>query len=170
MHSEAREAVRHAVTELGLTGPQRVLDFGGRDVNGTVRDLFHAECVWTVIDREPGVGVDIVGDACEWMPGLGEWWDVAIATEVFEHEPRWPLMLDRVVMALRSGGALVVTAACDPREPHSGYDGWGLREGELYANVDPAELAAEAEQQLGSVPVLWTHPRGDAYLYGRKAR
>lgn len=169
MHAEAREAVRSAVAALRLTRRYAaVLDFGGRDVNGHVRDLFHPDCRWTVIDSQPGEGVDIVADACEWQPHENVY-DVAIATEVFEHEQRWPLMLHNMVAALRPGGALVVTAACDPREPHSGIDGWQVREGEWYGNVDPDALRERAEAELGAGVVVRVHPRGDVYVWGRKA-
>jgi hypothetical protein len=59
MHSEAREFVaRHARPSPGLL----VLDIGGRDMNGTVRDLWPG-ADYTAMDITDGPGVDVVADA-----------------------------------------------------------------------------------------------------------
>lgn len=167
MHPEARAAVDRAETELRrhqMSGSLAILDAGGRDVNGNVRDLFPFASRWTVVDKLDGPDVDIVADLTTWEPPCA--WDVVVCCEVLEHEQHRQAVIDTCVKALRPGGALIITCATEPREPHSALDGGPLRVGEWYANVHPGELAGLADR-------LWwihveTHPRGDLYVWGVK--
>jgi SAM-dependent methyltransferase len=144
-----------------------VLDLGGRDANGWHRvcELF-PRAEYVTLDIEPGPEVDIVADAASWQPD--RWFDVVVSTETLEHAPSsWIAILATARRSLRPGGWLVCTAACDPRAPHSGVDGWELREGERYANIDPEELCVVL-CGLGFVDIgLTTHPRGDVYAKAR---
>jgi hypothetical protein len=55
MHDEAYAWVRkHAPT-----GHLHVLDIGGRNINGSTRDLFPLASVYRTVDILPGAGVDI---------------------------------------------------------------------------------------------------------------
>lgn len=130
MHPAAREWVSK------YARPGDVLDVGGRDINGTVRDLFPGS--YTVIDLEPGPNVDVVGDVTEW--DTDERFDVVVCCEVFEHTDKWQAIIDRAGELLRPGGRLIVTAAGPGRMPHSAHDGEELRDGEWYANVTALEL------------------------------
>lgn len=136
MHVEAYEWVaRYASAD-----PLRVLDIGGRDINGTALDHF-PNAVRTVLDIAPGTGVDVVADASTWVP-TGEW-DVITCCEVAEHTAVWPAILATAFKALTQGGALVFTCAGTGRAPHSAIDGgaW-VRQGEHYGNVSVDELRA----------------------------
>lgn len=64
-------------------------------------------------------------------------------------------------MALRPGGVLVVTAACDPRAPHSAIDGGPIHADEHYQNVDPGLLRSWMAD-LDEV-CIEVHERGDVY-------
>jgi SAM-dependent methyltransferase len=134
MHPEAHAWVaRHATTEIVA-----VLEIGGRNINGTVRDLFPS-AGYVTLDLLPGDDVDIVADAATWTPDRG--YDVIVCTEVFEHTPDWPQIIRTAFAALRPGGCLIATMAGPGRAPHSAFDGGPtLAEGEHYANVGPAEL------------------------------
>lgn len=136
MHPEAHQWVAaHATTE-----PVMVLDIGGRNVNGTVRDLF-PESAYTALDVRPGDGVDIVADAAVWHPD-GRAWDVVVCTEVFEHTPDWKLICATAYAALRDGGMFVATMAGPGRPEHSAVDGGPLQTGEYYDNIEPDDLYA----------------------------
>ena len=80
VHDAAYAYVNKVVAEHGLGGS--VLDLGGRDVNGSVRELFNASRYVTV-DIAPAPSVDVVADAADL--DLGETFDVVISTECFEH-------------------------------------------------------------------------------------
>jgi SAM-dependent methyltransferase len=122
----------------GCHGPfHSILELGGRDVNGTVRPLFRG-AEYVSIDINPGPCVDIVADATAWESDRR--FGAVVCCEVLEHvEDPW-LFIQAARRHLESGGHLILTAATDPREPHSGLDGGPCGPDEWYANVVPAEL------------------------------
>lgn len=133
MHAEAFEYVERFAT----TEPLDVLDIGGRNVNGSVRDLFPG-AAYTALDIREGVGVDIVADAATWTPPCQ--YDLVISTETFEHTPAWRDIVGTAYDACKPGGRVVFTMAGPGRPPHSAIDGGPLQEGEYYGNVDPVDL------------------------------
>lgn len=135
MHPEAMAWVeRHATDQ-----PVAVLDVGGRNINGSPRHLFPNATVYTVLDIAPGDGVDVVADAATWEPD--QVYDVVVCCEVFEHTDVWPEILENLHRALRPGGQMILTMAGPGRATHSAVDGGPhLRDGEHYANVEPAHL------------------------------
>jgi SAM-dependent methyltransferase len=135
MHPEAFAWVR----DHAPVGPVTVLDLGGRDVNGSPRNLFDADS-YTVLDIADGPNVDIVADAATWTPDRE--YDVVVCCECFEHTPVWPQICKTAFEALKPGGEFIVTTAGPGRQPHSGVDGGILRPGEYYANIDTDDLAA----------------------------
>lgn len=129
MHQQVREFV------AGWCGPHywpRVVEFGSRDVNGTVRDLVPHQ-TWVGIDRVPGNGVELVMDCRDYYPITQP--DLLVCLEVLEHSDDPQAIVEQAGQVLKSGGWLVMTCATDPREPHSAGDGGPLPAGEHYANV-----------------------------------
>lgn len=159
MHAQAAGFVEAMVDQHGPWGS--VLEIGGRNINGTIRDLFECD-TYTTLDVAKGDGVDIVADAAAWTPDRR--YDCVVCCEVFEHTPSWPDILRTAAAALEPGGTLIVTAASWPRAPHSAIDGMILRPGEYYGNVDPAELA-DALVTAGFAGKVATDPHGDVYAY-----
>jgi len=124
---------------------RQVLEFGGRNINGSVRVLFDSGVPYTSIDLVPGSGVDAVGDAVSYVPTSTP--DTVICTEVLEHSPMWPVIVKRAGTLLEEDGVLILTCAGYPRAPHSSMDGHVLypHEYEYYHNIDPMELGAVVE-------------------------
>lgn len=148
MHAEAYAWVeQHAPADAA-----RVLDLGGRDINGSPRPLFPAAELYRVLDIAPGAGVDVVADAATWAPdGV---YDVVVCTEVFEHTAVWRDICATAYAALAPGGLLIATMAGPGRHVHSAVDGAPfLQPGEHYANVAERELA-EALAAAGFVDVV----------------
>lgn len=139
MHPEA-----HAwVAAYATAEPVTVLDVGGRNINGSNRDLFPA-AAYTVLDIADGPGVDIIADAATWTPDRE--YDLVLCTEVFEHTPDWRQIIATCHKACRAGGRLVLTMAGPGRAEHSAVDGgWTLHPGEHYANIHPDELRQALE-------------------------
>lgn len=137
-------AVHEWVERFLPSGPVSVLDVGGRDVNGTVRPLFHSGCRWCAVDLVEHPSVDWVGDFLDFCPD--ECFDVVLYLEVAEHVPVWGEHLRHARDCCANGGALIVTAAAPDRGPHSAVDGGPLRPGEFYAGVDPGVLSASLRQ------------------------
>lgn len=126
------------VSRYAADEPVRVLDIGGRNINGTCRPLF-PNADYTVLDLAPGPDVDIVADAADWTPDRE--YDLVLCVEVFEHAGSWPAICWTARRATQAGGRLVLTMAGPGRAPHSAVDGGPLRAGEHYRNVEPEELA-----------------------------
>ena len=127
------------IAKHATNGPVRVLDVGGRNLNGTPRDLFPGATCYTVLDVRDGPGVDIVADAATWQPA--DLWDVVVCAETFEHTAQWRAIVRTAFAACAPGGTFIVTTAAPGRPPHSAVDGeFRLLPGEHYANIRPAEL------------------------------
>jgi len=148
MHPEAREFVRMVLFGLSRP-PKRILEIGGRDINGSVRDLFPAAETYVSIDLQPGPGVDVVADGATYEPNFVP--DLVLCLEVLEHAASPRAIVRHALNLLPVGGTLVLTCAGPGRAPHSGIDGGPLRPGEHYANIDPYMLAAWASApELGA--------------------
>ncbi|WP_030917276.1 class I SAM-dependent methyltransferase [Streptomyces sp. NRRL B-24720] len=149
----------------------RVLDLGGRDINGTIRSHL-PKATWTGTDIEPGDGVDIVHDATLTWPADAGQFDVVVCTEVLEHLPLWRLVLHTAAEALEPGGPelLVVTCASDGRPEH-GVAGAPLpAPGEWYANVPPGHVRETLETLFEQVHVEYQANPGDAYAWAQGVR
>lgn len=136
MHPEAFQWVE-------MHAPQHrvdVLEVGSYNVNGEVRQLFTGH--YLGIDLHPGPGVDVAVDAAEFDPP--RLFDVVVSTEVLEHTPRWREIVAMCGVALRPGGALILTCAGPGRAPHGAHgDGVGS---EWYDNVSAPDLEAETSK------------------------
>ena len=135
MHEQAYEWIAQHATEE----PVSVLDLGGRDINGSPKDLFPKADPYVVLDIADGDGVDVVADAATWVPDRQ--FDVVLSAECFEHTDSWPAICITAFAACRPGGWFIATMAGPGRPPHSAVDGgWWLYPGEHYANVQPGRL------------------------------
>lgn len=143
----------------------RVLEVGGRDVNGAVKGLIDFG-TYISIDLEDGPGVDVVGDAREFMPAWSP--SLVICCEVLEHAPQAREVVEACVRFLKPGGRLVLTCAGPGRAPHSGHDGGPLQPGEHYANIQPDELETWLAEDLEAVRVTYNGIAKDCYATGIK--
>lgn len=164
MHAAALAWVREQAASLGWV--ERVADWGGRDVNGSPRHSFACD-TYTVIDIAPGPGVDVVADAATWTPPepLG----AIVCCEVLEHTPAAAAIVANAYRTLDDKGTLLVTAATNPRVPHSAIDGGALYTDEYYRNVARADLRRWLKRAGFSTIDIETHTdRGDIYAVARK--
>lgn len=157
MHDESRAWV--AAASL-LFGPfASVLDIGGRDVNGTYRELPElAGADYFAIDKTDGPGVDLVVDAAS----EGRWphprrFDAVICTNVFEHEPMWRSICRYARSAIDHSGVFIVTMPGLAFPPHCD-DGSALRDGVFYEPGDPDELGAALGAAGFETLCLWRDP------------
>ena len=94
---------------------KRVLDVGSRNVNGTNRHLF-AHCFYYGIDATKGPNVDEVVIAHRFQ---GSGFDVAISTEMLEHDPfAYATIYHLAASVLKPNGLLIFTAAGPERGEH----------------------------------------------------
>lgn len=149
------QAARDWVAAHRPDAPRDVLDVGGRNINGDVRDILADAETWTVCDLIDAPGVDIVGDIT--TLGFVEVADTVLCLEVLEHVETWRAVADACIAAARSGGAVIVTAAGPTRAPHSALDGGHMRPGEWYGGITADDLA----DALSALDPLIVDERGD---------
>lgn len=166
MHPEARDGLARHLAASGLdhAAPWRVLDLGGRDINGTIRDLLPAAS-WTGCDITDGPGVDLVHDATKPWPTGFDRFDVVVCTEVLEHVEQWPALLGTAAGALEPGGPelLFVTCASTGRPMHGASGAPLPGPGEWYANVPPDAVAVRLQELFQAVHVEYRELPGDVY-------
>jgi|ERR1044072_2638470 SAM-dependent methyltransferase len=95
----------------------RVVEMGSLDINGTVRDFF-TDPIWYVgIDVGPGPGVDVVANGKDYDHD-GDYFDVAISAECFEHNPDWRETFLNMKRLVKPGGLVIFTCAGKDRPEH----------------------------------------------------
>lgn len=165
MHTEAFEYVKNKVNGMHFSS---VVEFGSRNVNGSVKPLFDCGRYWG-IDIVDGDMVDEVADARNWdCP----WDDVGavVCCEVLEHLRDMRDLINCAYKALAPGGMFIVTCATSPRAPHSAVDGGPVRPGEYYSNV-PMERLEIAMLHAGFNEIrldLTNFDKGDLYATAYK--
>lgn len=166
MHAEAYVAVAKRIQELAK--PLRsVVEFGSRNINGSVRPLFPEYASYVGVDAMDGPDVDVVMDAESFVPMRAP--NCVVCCEVLEHAANAKRLVEHALMILALKGAVIITCASTGRAPHSAVDGGAVREGEHYRNVTPQELRSWLEE-AGAVFIDVEHhaDRGDVYAMGFK--
>jgi SAM-dependent methyltransferase len=139
MHDEAFRYVVEQASKLNTEGID-VLDLGGRNVNGTTRELFRHAARYVSVDIRDGEGVDIVCDAADL--DLGELFDVVVSTELLEHAERAAEIVVAARRHLKPGGKFIATMAGPGRRPHGASGETNPPPGEFYLNVEPPTLTS----------------------------
>lgn len=164
MHPEAYEGFRAALASAGINPhePLDILDIGGQYVNGSVHDLFtDSYTTITTLDLE---NADIIADATTWEPDHE--YDLAIATEVFEHVENWPAVIRTMSTA---APRLVATCASTSRPSHGATGAPSPAPGEWYQNVGREALEAVLHCYYDAYDVQYRYPPGDAYMWAVRA-
>jgi SAM-dependent methyltransferase len=139
MHEAVIEYVSREIAARDLNRDKyTVLDLGGRDINGTTRQLFNNVASYVSVDIADGLGVDIVADAADL--NLDERFDVVVSTELLEHTERADEIVAAAARHLKPGGVFVATMAGPGRTPHGAAGEPSPNPGEWYCNVSPDEL------------------------------
>lgn len=157
-----------AYTFVQSVAPQRppglVVEIGGRNVNGTIRDLFRNDR-YISVDAYDGPGVDVVADGATYQPPEPP--TCVVCCEVLEHAPNADAICHNAFDMLAPGGVYIVTTATGSRAPHSATDGGPIRAGEFYRNVSERELRAWL-RPFARVTIERHDDRGDLYAIAYK--
>ncbi len=159
MHDTAYRFARQHAGEHGPYG--RVIEFGSLDINGSPRRLFPGDVDYLGVDVQAGPGVDLVRDVTELAEEPA---DLVVCMEVLEHAPAKAGIIAAAARHLVPGGHLILTAACDPRAPHSAIDEQPIRVHEFYANVDPDWLSVVLVETGWTICGFDTSVLGDVYV------
>lgn len=130
-----------------LTGS--VLEVGGRDVNGSLREILpHA----LVTDMMEGPNVDVVCPAETLLRRFGpDVFDAVVSTEALEHMEFWREALINMWGVLRDGGWLVMTMA-NVKKRYHGYPGDYVR----FTEEHVKQIWPKADvKQVGPVSIGW---------------
>jgi Methyltransferase domain len=166
MHAAAFAFVASVATDRpsGL-----VVELGGFNINGSIRELFTEPYLST--DIRPGRGVDVVADASTYVPPEPP--ACVVCCEVLEHTADAEAICRNAYRMLQPGGMFIVTAAGEGRTPHSSTDrpvtminGVVILE-EYYATVTEANLTRWLED-FASVQVTINSDAHDIYAVARK--
>lgn len=162
MHTAAYEWVK-ARAPLDA---KEILDVCGRNINGSVKDLFPQAERHLVLDLRAEPDVDIVADATSWEPT--QQFDLVLCLNSFEHIEAWRNVFNTCYLACKKGGHVVLTMGGPGCGPHSAHGG-SLQEGEYYHNIEPLELIDHSlSLSWISTRVEEDHNHGDLYFIGQK--
>ncbi len=173
MHPEARAGLAKMLADTGLALDEEweVLDLGGRDINGGIRDLL-PNANWTGVDVVAGPGVDLVHDCTRPWPADLPKFDVVVCTEVLEHVAAWRELVKVCGQALKPDGARTVylTCASTGRRPHGASGALNPAPGEWYRNVSWQELSDELETLYRHHGVTYNPNPGDLYAWASELK
>jgi hypothetical protein len=165
MHTEAFDFF--VATFRRLPRRQSVVEIGAKNINGTLRDVFTRYATRYVgVDVVPGPDVDVVCDGATFRPD--EQPDTVVCAEVLEHADQAEAICRNAYRMLVPEGVFVLSAAADPRAPHSAVDGGPIRDGEFYRNVDPHQLSAVWLKPFMRKEILVDSSHGDVYAVAWK--
>lgn len=135
-----------------LFNADRVIEFGSYNINGSVRQLFRPDAVYTGVDWRTGPGVDVVSLAHSYSPveGLPPT-ELCISTEMLEHDPYWKDSVANMVQLLAVGGSVLLTCAAPGRPTHE-VD--CAPENAYYRPVGAVELVQHL-RELSEWDMLW---------------
>jgi len=141
VHPQAEEWVKFVAGNVG--NPRKIMDQGGRNVNGSIKKYFPSVHHWISVDINDGEGVDVVADsAIHVIPNC----DVVVSTELFEHTPRVPEIIWSAYRSLNKGGHYIVTTAGLYRQAHNAAGREVLDPNEYYQNINPYWLLEQFER------------------------
>jgi SAM-dependent methyltransferase len=99
---------------------QIVVDVGGKNVNGSLRNYFNS-CNFICVDLEQHESVDIVIKPGDSLPFEDASVDIIVSTSCFEHDPCFWITFKEMCRILKTGGYIYINA---PSSGHyHGYPG-----------------------------------------------
>lgn len=102
----------------------RILDIGGRDVNGTLRPYAPADAEYVSIDISEGLGVDVVLEDPYVYPFKDGYFDCIVSTSCLEHDQMFWLTLVEATRVLAPEGLLYFSAPSQGACHGYPYDNW----------------------------------------------
>lgn len=147
-HPAQRRFLRAAAQALPghFRSPNRVLEIGSLDINGSARDFVTGPEIYVGIDLGTGKGVDVVASGADFA-APSKSFDLILSCECLEHNPYWKQTLINANRMLTDDGLLCLsfatigrpehgTSRSEPADsPHTVGMGW-----DYYANLRAREV------------------------------
>ena len=110
MHFVAQKSGEAFALHYGSEG-KHVIDLGGADVNGSLRDIFEKQGMkYTCVDIEKGKGVDVIINPGDKLPFENGTIDLIISTSCFEHDPCFWLTFKEFTRIIKNDGFIYINA------------------------------------------------------------
>jgi SAM-dependent methyltransferase len=164
MHDTALAAGTQFAATYGRKG-MRVLDVGGQNVNGSLREAFESRgMTYVCLDIEAHPSVDVVMKPGEAFPFEDESFDLIVSTSCFEHDPCFWLTFRELCRVVSRTGYIYVNAPSNG--PYHGYPGDNWR---FYRDAGQALAYWSGKEVDGKTwPVaveetFYVHPKSDIW-------
>lgn len=152
MHTSVMDYLKRMVMPKDVQGKD-ILEVGSYNVNGTPKVVFmpHAPKSYVGTDQEAGPCVDLVVNATNLVPQLGEGsFDVVLSTEMLEHARDWRAAVNSMKSVVKPGGLLFITTRA-PGFPFHGFpeDHWRFTLSDfkkIFADMEIIDLSADSQQ------------------------
>lgn len=145
----------------------KVVDFGSKDYNGSLKEMFTNE-TYIGVDISEGKNVDVVSKAHEFKPQSK--FDTVISGEMLEHDEHWRQSLQNMYDLLLPNGLLVISCAGKDRPEHGTRrtDGhlYGTTQ-DYYMNLEPQHLREILKEDMFQDSECFGYNQ-DTYFYGIK--
>lgn len=169
MHHEAYVGLKTMIEESSIDYYGRHIgDFGGRNINGAIRDLMPT-ALWSGIDLVEGPDVDYTCDlTLDWPEGYGTF-DIIVSTELLEHVEDWRSVIRTMTQALSPNGLemVFITCASTGRRSHGASGEMDPPPGEWYQNVEPDALERQLAKYFSHYEVKYNPHPGDVYAWAQ---
>lgn len=93
-----------------LLKKSKILDVGSLNINGSLKSLINKEHEYIGIDMSAGKDVDIVQDDPYKLPFEDNFYDIVLATSVFEHSELFWLLSNEIFRVLKPDGLFYMNA------------------------------------------------------------
>lgn len=110
MHSSSMRIGGKFLSNYSFDGARRILEVGSLDVNGSLRDQCPNGLDWCGVDLESGQGVDQVVRAHEPLPFPDDYFDLVIASSIFEHDLAFWKTMNEMSRVVSNRGFIYVSA------------------------------------------------------------
>lgn len=145
-----------------------VVEFGSKDINGNVNDLFKKGTTYIGIDILEGPNVNVVADASTWVPPAELAIDCVLSLGMLEHTPLGQQLTANAYKILQPHGIYLAMAA-HTWPIHSGIDGMPRLIGnEYYKNVSLEEMLSWMSSSFGIGNYGVTVSENDLYVWAEK--
>lgn len=145
----------------------KVVDFGSKDYNGSLKEMFTNE-TYIGVDISEGKNVDVVSKAHEFKPQSR--FDIAVSGEMLEHDEYWRQSLQNMYDLLLPNGLLVISCAGKDRPEHGTRrtDGhlYGTTQ-DYYMNLEPQHFRQILKEDMFQDSECFGYNQ-DTYFYGIK--
>ena len=118
---------------LGRKTGGKILDLGGMDVNGSLREVAPSGWDYISADLTPGPGVDVVLNDASGLPFATHEFDAVVSSSCFEHNPFFWLTFNKMCRVTREGGYVYINAPSNGAYHRYPQDCW-----RFYPDAGPA--------------------------------